>query len=147
MDHIQKPISDVGLTFFVNADGTSRFLGVSEIDSFTSACVGSTITWSSQSKLEDEYTPIIREIAAWLHSHSYIGPVGADILTTFNPRSGEQELQIVDLNVRTIGSLCLPLLRTHFTSRGCDAATSFSLQVEGSRDDFVAKHKSEFERG
>ncbi|ROT39016.1 solid-state culture-specific ATP-grasp domain-containing protein [Sodiomyces alkalinus F11] len=54
---------------------------------------------------------------------------------------------IVDLNVRTSGSLALPLLRTHFTSRGLNNASSFTISVRRKREDFLRMFREEFESG
>lgn len=144
MDMVEDPVQDIGLTFFVNADGSPVFLGASEqmIDQSSSAWVGSTITYSSQEQLREKLSSIMYEVAAWLHSHRYIGPAGADIL-----ESSSGEMSIVDLNVRTTGSLCLPLLCSHFTERELDAASSFSIAVSATREEFIAKWSEEFERG
>ncbi|KAF7188337.1 hypothetical protein HII31_10401 [Pseudocercospora fuligena] len=141
---VHDPVQDVGLTFFVKADGTSEFLAASEqmIDRGSSAWVGSTIDYSKQGEWHKTLEPLMQQIGFWLREHAYIGPVGADILET---KSGER--LIVDLNVRTTGSLCLPLLSKHFTSRELNAASSFSITVEQDRDQFIGTWRKEFEEG
>ncbi|WQF84028.1 hypothetical protein CDEST_09042 [Colletotrichum destructivum] len=54
---------------------------------------------------------------------------------------------VVDLNIRTSGSLCLPLLRTHFTSRGLMSASSFSISCSQGRDAFIADFADDFAAG
>ncbi|EME80264.1 uncharacterized protein MYCFIDRAFT_212015 [Pseudocercospora fijiensis CIRAD86] len=141
---VHDPVRDVGLNFFVKADGTSEFLAASEqmIDRVSSAWIGSTIDYSEQDKWRKDLEPRMNQIGSWLHEHAYVGPAGADILET---KSGER--LIVDLNVRTTGSLCLSLLSKHFTSRGLNAASSFSITVEQDRDQFIDTWRDKFKEG
>ncbi|KAF2236781.1 hypothetical protein EV356DRAFT_522160 [Viridothelium virens] len=153
-DLVSDPIGDYGLTFFVTDRGDAIFLAVSEqmIDE-NSAWVGSTINYSRQDALEKRFAPIMNQIAQWLHSYDYYGPAGADILETAGkPRNGElnssnPELHIVDLNVRTSGSMCLPLMKGHFQRRGLRSASSFSIVVKESRESFIKRWQKEFESG
>lgn len=141
---IKDPLANIGMTFFVKANGQAIFLAASEqmIDHDMAAWLGSTIVYSKQDALQRRLAPLLDRIAMWLHEHDYTGPVGADILET---RAGE--LQIVDLNVRTSGSLCLPMLKTHFVQRGCDAVGSFSVIIDASREAFVAQWIDMLESG
>lgn len=82
------------------------------------------------------------QTAKWLHRYGYFGPAGADILET-----QDGEFYIVDLNVRTSGSLGLPLMQTHFTSRGLQCASSISATVRKSRDEFCEQWRGELESG
>ena len=143
-DMVQDPVANLGLTFFATKSGKAIFLGASEqmIDEKSSLWLGSTITYSRQEILKQQLTPIMEQMAGWLHEHDYIGPVGADILQTQNG-----EYQIIDLNVRTSGSMCLPLMKTHFTRRGLDAAGSFSMSVKERREDFVKLFSDGFNQG
>ena len=149
---VRNPIGDYGLTFFVTEGGGAIFLAVSEqmIDA-TKAWIGSTINYPHQPQLEEKFGPIMCEIAAWLGRYGYIGPAGADILETERkPQNGEPrqtEFHIVDLNVRISGSICLPLLRGHFTRRGLQFGSSFSITVKETRDDFIQQWAKEFEEG
>ena len=106
------------------------------------AWVGSTITYSRQPFLQEKFQGMMESAAGWLHSHHYTGPVGADILET---SSGE--MSIVDLNVRTSGSMCLPLLKGHFTCRGLDSASSFQITTKSTREEFINSWKGKFEKG
>ena len=81
-------------------------------------------------------------MGTFLHKQGYFGPAGVDILEMKNG-----DYQIVDLNVRTSGSLSLPLLRTHFTSRGFYSASSISVTVEKSRDAFCEQWQAELKAG
>ncbi|EON97856.1 putative solid-state culture specific atp-grasp domain protein [Phaeoacremonium minimum UCRPA7] len=153
-DLVKDPIGDYGLTFFVYDTGEATFLAVSEqmIDG-NNAWIGSTINYTHQGKLYQKFEPLMKKTAAWLSKHGYYGPAGMDILETRTPgetdsHTGEQTAyHIVDLNVRTSGSLCLPLLRGHFTSRSMNCASSFSITVKGGRDEFIEKWKDGFESG
>ena len=146
---VADPVGDYGLTFFVTDSGGAIFLAVSEqmLDK-NHSWLGSTIQYSRQPDLETKFSPIMNEIATWLHGHGYYGPANADILESAVVNgSRERRFDIVDLNVRTSGSLCLPLLRGHFTSRGLDCASSFSVTVQATRDNFVERWREDFELG
>jgi hypothetical protein len=151
-DMVADPIGDYGLTFFVTEDGDAIFLAVSEqmIDS-NRAWVGSTINYTHQESLQERFSPIMLEIAAWLHKYGYFGPTGADILETAPVDSESTDstasFHIVDLNVRTSGSICLPLLRGHFLKRGFSCGSSFTITVKATRDEFVKQWRAEFESG
>lgn len=146
-DMVSDPVGNSGLTFFVREDGSAMYLGVSEqmIDS-NSAWIGSTITYSKQQQLEEKFGPIMAQISTWLHEYEYIGPCGADIMETHSA-DGSSNFNIIDLNVRTSGSMCLPMMRHHFSSRGFDCASSFSITVKSDRDNFIDKWSHEFESG
>ena len=142
---IHDPIGDYGLTFFVGEDGVPVFLAASEqVTDSDHAWTGSTIDYGRQSVFRERFTPTMNEIAAWVHKYKYYGPVGADILETRSvdrrPPSREN-YQIVDLNVRTSGSLCLPFLRNHLTSRGIDCASSFGISAKATRNEFIEQWK------
>ncbi|KAJ0166366.1 hypothetical protein CTA2_7575 [Colletotrichum tanaceti] len=64
-----------------------------------------------------------------------------------NPDADFSNFHVVDLNIRTSGSLCLPLLRTHFTSRGLMSASSFSIGCAQGRDAFIADFADDFAAG
>ena len=123
---ITDPIGDYGLTFFVTRTGECIFLCATEqtIDE-SAAWIGSKISYPAQDALKQRFTSITRDIGAWLHHHGYYGPVGADILETApdtcKPKS--TNLHIVDLNVRTSGSLVLGLLGGGISSENWDCHT------------------------
>ncbi|KAK0634011.1 hypothetical protein B0T14DRAFT_415307 [Immersiella caudata] len=153
-DLVKDPIGDYGLTFVVTEEGEAIFLAASEqmIDE-SNAWIGSTINYEHQEGLYEKFKPLMERTAKWVAQHGYYGPVGIDILETETPgqtdsHTGEQTAyHIVDLNVRTSGSLSLPLLKGHFASRGLSCASSFSVTVKGTRRDFIEKRKKEFESG
>lgn len=149
------PGSDFGLTFFVTSSGKAHFLAAAEQmlaqssapgkggdGGAASAWVGSKIDYPRQGALRERFEPIMQRIAGWIAERGYVGPVGADVLET-----EQGELFIVDLNVRTCGSVSLPLLRGHFEGRGLGCASSFSIAVKGGRREFVEKWRAEFEEG
>lgn len=144
MTMVIDAVNDYGLTFFVGEDGSPTFLAMSEqmIDRASSAWTGSKISYPHQANLQRKFGDVMHQTAKWLHQHGYFGPAGADILETQNG-----EFYIVDLNVRTSGSLCLPLLQTHFTSRGFQCASSISATVRKSRDEFCEQWRGELESG
>ncbi|RTE71967.1 hypothetical protein BHE90_013618 [Fusarium euwallaceae] len=143
-DLIQDPIGDYGITFFVNEKGRQPiFLGVSEqIIEDDTAWVGSIIDYSQQNELRRKFSSLVVQTSEWLQSHGYVGPAGADVL-----EDADGMLYIVDLNARTTGSCSLPLLKTHFTSRGLDCASSFAVDVEKRRDEFIDMFSREFQEG
>jgi hypothetical protein len=163
-DLISNPAGDYGLTFVVTASGEALFLAAAEqmlTDDGSSAWIGSTIHYARQDALRKKFEGLMGSIARWVAGHGYVGPVGADILcsATPNPNSSNKEdceteegdgargCYIVDLNVRTSGSVSLPLLRDHFTSRGLECASSFSIGVKGGRREFLEKWRGPFEEG
>lgn len=143
-DMIKDPVADYGLTFFVGETGDAVYLAASEqiIDRENASWIGSTISYQQQPPLEKRFGPLINRVATYLHKEGYIGPAGIDVLQT---RYGD--FQIVDMNVRTSGSLCLPLLQKHFTSRGYDSASSLSVTVTESRTDFCKQWSTELQAG
>ena len=145
-------VGDWGLTFFVTRGGGCVFLAVTEqiVDS-TKAWIGSTISYNAQDSLKQKFTPIMHEIGNWLHQHDYYGPCGADILEA--APKGENDdtsttLNIVDLNVRTSGSLVLGLMKGHFLERrDLHEASSFSISMKMARDPFIRNFEDQFQKG
>lgn len=149
-DMVADPVGDYGITFFVHQDGSSTFLAASEqMTDESHAWVGSNIRYPHQAELKKRFTPLVEQISKFLHEKGYYGPVGADALETKSQKDGsnETELNVVDLNVRTSGSICLPLLRTHFEKRGLTCASSFSITTKDGRDEFIERWQDEFESG
>ena len=149
---ITDPVGDWGLTFFVTRAGECIFLAVTQqvVDS-TKAWIGSTISYTAQDSLKQKFTPVMQEIGMWLHKYGYYGPCGADILETApnsDDGNGSSTLYIVDLNVRTSGSLVLGLMRGHFSERRClHEASSFSVTVKMDRESFIKKFEAQFQEG
>jgi hypothetical protein len=144
-DLVPDPVGDHGLTFIVTASGSAEFLAAAEqiiTDDGSSAWVGSTIHYNRQSSLRERFAPLMTRIAKWVAKQGYVGPVGADVL-----ESREGGFFIVDLNVRVSGSVSLPLLRSHFVGRGLECASSFSIVLRGTRDEFINKWRRQFEEG
>ncbi|KAI6333426.1 hypothetical protein MCOR29_000993 [Pyricularia oryzae] len=158
-DMVAEPVGDYGVTFFVTEDPETNpiFLATSEQVVEGTAWIGSTIRYDRQDELKAKFTPLVRVIARWLRQHGYVGPAGADVLETAPhshkcPESGGEgadfsHFHIVDLNVRTSGSLCLPLLRSHFQQRGMQSASSFSISTNKTRDEFMDLFREDFEAG
>ncbi|KAL8906863.1 MAG: hypothetical protein Q9171_006097 [Xanthocarpia ochracea] len=147
---IIDPIGDWGLTCFVSRSGECTFLAVTrQVVDPSKAWIGSTITYTDQDSLETRFTPIMQKIGAWLSKHGYYGPCGADILESRRGRSnGSPQFDIVDLNVRTSGSLVLGLMKGHFSKRrGLHEASSISINVEMARDAFIRTFESKFREG
>jgi hypothetical protein len=160
-DMVKDPIGDYGVTMFVKEGGGFELLGVSQQQTDEGgAWIGSEIDYGRQDELKEKFSDIISQIAAWLAAYGYYGPAGADILesqidkhasqndeSSSHPEQLATHFDIVDLNVRTSGSLCLPLLRSHFTSRDLQHASSFSVTVEQTRREYVKRWHEEFESG
>ena len=152
-DLVEKIVGNCGLTFLVTASGDAIFLAVADqmIDSNTQGWIGSIINYPLQTQLEQKFSPIMGDIATWLHGHGYSGLATADILETerdpINGASRQTDFHIVDLNVRTSGSLSLPLLRSHFMDRGLQFASSFLITVRMTRDEFIRQWQKAFESG
>ncbi|EAA36255.2 hypothetical protein NCU01860 [Neurospora crassa OR74A] len=159
---VRDPVGDYGVTFLVRKGGEATFLAASEqMINEDNAWIGSTINYARQDRLKEKFEGIMRQTAEWVGKHGYIGPVGIDVLETkdipkdelvqgngISSADGEKTAQyIVDLNVRTSGSLALPLLKGHFTSRGMTCASSFSTTLRGSRKQFMETWREEFETG
>ena len=149
-EQVIDPVGDYGLTFFVTKSGECIFLAVTEqtVDS-NKAWIGSKISYSKQDTLRHKFNTIMHAIGAWLHHHGYYGPIGADILETASQSNQEPgELLITDLNVRTSGSLSLGLLKGHFSERRyLHEASSFSVNVKMSRENFITKLSKQFKEG
>ena len=149
---ITDPVGDWGLTFFVTRAGECIFLAVTQqvVDS-TKAWIGSTVSYPAQDSLKQKFTPIMQEIGTWLHQYGYYGPCGADILEAApkdHDNNGSTTLYIVDLNVRTSGSLVLGLMRGHFSERrGLHEASSFSINVKMARESFIKNFEGQFQEG
>lgn len=165
---IEEPIADYGITFFVTDQGMDPiYLAVTEqTTTVKGAWIGSTIDYPQQDALKVKFWPLIVKITRWLQDYGYVGPVGADVLETAAPSTSDNEgndtattghpdsyddamsrLFITDLNVRTAGSLCLPLLRGHFVKRQLLFASSFSLSAQSSRESFSLMFSHEIEVG
>jgi hypothetical protein len=152
-DLVKDPVSDTGLTLFVTDTGRCIFLGACEqVIEQGSHWTGNTINYRDQERLNVKFEDLMHRIADFVHKEGYFGPVGADVLETRtsatdgNDGFGSTEdtaFQIVDLNVRTSGSMALPLLRTHFSAnRGLHCAGSFCMTVKNSiRECFIEKWK------
>ena len=149
---ITDPVGDWGLTFFVTRAGECVFLAVTQqvVDS-TKAWIGSTVSYTAQDSLKQKFTPIMQEIGTWLHKHGYYGPCGADILEmapSNDDGTQSKNLYIVDLNVRTSGSLVLGLMGGHFSERrSLHEASSFSVTVKMNRESFIESFERQFQEG
>lgn len=152
---IQDQVANYGVTFCVTDTGGVMFMGVSEqiLASDGKAWAGSIISYKSQKMLQAKLSSLMEETAQWLSKeHDYCGPVGMDVLESkvashANGSEKETALFIVDLNVRTSGSMSLPLLKGHFTSRGLYCAGMCTITTRQSRRTFIDQWRSEFSSG
>lgn len=155
---VQDPVANYGATFFVTDTGGVLFMGISEqlLAHDGKAWSGSTIDYNSQTELQKRMHYLMEQTAQWLHrEHGYCGPVGIDVLETAGeacvdavpqPR-GTRAMHIVDLNVRTSGSMSLPLLRGHFMRLGLFRAGLYTIASERGREDFIKQWEKEFLSG
>ncbi|KAL8725475.1 MAG: hypothetical protein Q9181_006406 [Wetmoreana brouardii] len=149
---ITNIIGDWGLTFFVTRTGECVFLALTQqmVDSKNSY-IGSKISYTAQDRLKEKFTPIMRRIGAWLYSYGYYGPCGADILESTpqdGQSSGGSEFNVVDVNVRTVASLAVAVLRGHFSERrGLHEASSFAISVAMGRNAFIRTYARQFREG
>ncbi|GAB1312470.1 Putative solid-state culture specific ATP-grasp domain-containing protein [Madurella fahalii] len=148
-----KVVGDYGLTFVVTDGGRAEFLAAAEqTTDGSSAWIGSSICYPRQEELRRKFEGLMRRTAEWVGRFGYFGPVGVDVLEAETPAAaaagkGGTECFIVDLNVRTCGSVSLPLLRSHFVGRGLECASSFSIVVKGGRAEFIRRWQGPFEEG
>ncbi|ROV91364.1 hypothetical protein VMCG_09707 [Cytospora schulzeri] len=153
---VKDIIGNYGVTLFVTDTGDVIFMGVAEqlFASDGKAWTGSIINYEKQGMLQERLKPVMEQTAQWLSKgQGYHGPVGIDILETemvgdTARHNGERPpLQIVDLNVRVAGSMSLPLLKSHFTSRGLQCASVSMVTMRHGRPEFIARWKDDFESG
>ena len=77
------PIANYGLSFFVTEGGGTIFVGVSEqVPDVSNGWTEASIDYSEQHSLEMRLTPLMKDIAAWLWGHGYIGLVEANVVET-----------------------------------------------------------------
>ncbi|EJD36095.1 hypothetical protein AURDEDRAFT_92825 [Auricularia subglabra TFB-10046 SS5] len=141
-------IEDIAATLspalFVQYGGTPVFLGCTEQQMDQGRWVGGSISYTAQPSLQKRVQRTVDDIARFLWSRGYYGPVGADVL---EDSKGNQ--WIVDLNVRTPSSLVLAVLRTHFwVQRNMDLSRVMpDLRPTVDRDEFVRGLEDEFRAG
>ena len=128
-------VNSYGLTFFVGrANGACRFISCSHQD-FDKAgfWTGGFIEYLQQRDLEIRFNGTMRLVGAFLSSKAYYGPVGIDVLE--DAHGGQW---VVDMNVRTPGSLPVGVLKGHFSKeRGLHVAYMLSgIRLPYSRETF-----------
>lgn len=157
-DCVPDLLGNFGITFFATDTGDVIFMGVTEqqIASDGKAWTGSVINYEKQGEPREKFSPLMEQTAQWLSQrHGYHGPVGIDILEskmvgesdTDSEEGDRSTLQIVDLNVRVSGSMPLPLLKSHFTSRGLHCASVSMVMMRDGRWEFISRWRQEFESG
>ncbi|KAI0404392.1 hypothetical protein F4802DRAFT_598092 [Xylaria palmicola] len=157
---IENPTTTWGLSFFVT-EHEPIFLAVTELILLEGRYyIGSVVHYDRQDELKRKFQILVEDISSWLRGCGYIGPVGVDVLETSKPAQNPQtrtgadgeirehsKFHILDINARTSGQLCLPLLRSHFTGHGLDCAATFFLRVLKRREEFIAMFEDEFKIG
>ncbi|MFK7767392.1 MAG: ATP-grasp domain-containing protein [Mariniblastus sp.] len=96
---IENITGDFGVQFYLRRDGSVVWLGLTEqhFDENKRWC-GGTYSASLQTRLVDDFSPIILPTADHLYGQGYFGLVGIDIL-----RSGADKFFLVDVNPRLTG--------------------------------------------
>lgn len=139
------PGTAVAHSFFVTKTGRAVFTGCCEqvIDT-RGNWNGAVIDYQRQEELQTLYGPTMDQIAAYVHSRGFYGPLGADIMLN---DSGHQF--VIDLNVRLTGSYVLGLLRGHFSARrGLHYASLLTpVAFRGDRDQFEGQFAAELTEG
>lgn len=137
------------LNFFINRDGSVKFLG--SCNQLGTRISGggrqhTSLTWSDQEKLQKKFQATLNDIGKVLHDHTgYHGPCGADIM--INPEENDKQY-VIDLNVRTPISLALYPLGTHCKTRGFDVCAIYEcLLLSKSREDLEEMFAREFSEG
>ncbi|THC95817.1 hypothetical protein EYZ11_004687 [Aspergillus tanneri] len=138
------PGDTVGVSLFVTQQGRAIFIGCStqNLDS-SGRWAGGLMSYPDQPRLEKEYADVIRQIATYLHSKGYYGPVGADIMK--DPATGRH--LVIDLNVRVTGSYALGCLKNHFGKRGLSQGYICQFGVHCSRQMYLEHFRKEVEEG
>ncbi|KAI1290580.1 hypothetical protein F5Y03DRAFT_403909 [Xylaria venustula] len=171
---IEAPIGTWGLSFFVTEDANNPiFLAVTELMLVARRFyIGSSVHYDRQGELKMKFESSVNDMSRWLHGFGYVGPVGVDVLETIttkinasaspgsvessssqtktqipSSRRKDSNFHIIDINCRTLGQLCLPLLRTHFTSRGLVCAASFPIRILKTREQFIDLFEGDFVTG
>lgn len=141
-----RAVNSYGLTFFVSrANSTYHFIRCLNQD-FDKAGfrTGGYIDYLQQPCLEMRFSALMNKAGALLFARGYYGPVGIDVLE--DAHGGQW---IVDMNVRTPGSLPVGVLKGHFsTKRGLHVAYMLSgIRLPYSRDEFLEHFRVQFEDG
>lgn len=141
-----RAVNSYGITFFVRrANGACRFISCSnQVFDNAGFWTGGLIEYSKQTYLEMRFSATLRMVGTFLFSRGYYGPVGIDVL---EDADGGQ--WVVDMNVRTPGSLPVGVLRGHFsTERGLHVAYMLSgIKLPYSRERFLEVFSAQFEEG
>ena len=139
-------VKSYGLTFFIGrVSGKCRFISCSHQDfDKTGFWTGGYIEYLQQTALEVQFTDLLQKVGTYLFSRGYYGPVGIDVLE--DAHGGHW---VVDMNVRTPGSLPVGVLKGHFSAeRGLHVAYMLSgIRLPYSREGFLEAFKMQFEEG
>jgi len=96
---IEDVVSDDGVQFYLQKDGTIVWVGLTQQKfNESNRWCGGTYSHHLQKKMIDPFEPIIEATANLLHQRGYFGLVGVDILTTENG-----DCFLVDVNPRLTG--------------------------------------------
>lgn len=138
------PGEAVALSLFVTQEGRAVFNACCHqlIDN-EGKWGGNYVDYRAQDELAAKYADIASQLARHTRSKGYWGPFGADIMTD---AQGQQ--LVIDMNVRVIGSHPLGALRGFFQQRGLNVAICFfPVIIKGTKDEFAAGFKREFDAG
>ena len=132
------------MSLFITPKGRAVFVSCCEqiIDS-AGIWKGSTIDYERQQELEEEFTPLMKRVAAHVYKQGFTGGMGFDVMTD---QRGDQ--LVVDMNVRLTGDFFMGPLRSHYKSRGMRYSYFISpLVFAGNRDSFEKIFGAELQAG
>jgi hypothetical protein len=134
-----------GVSFFVTQSGQHHFLGATRQDFDEGGFwTGGSIDYEIQPQERERFDETVSQVARFLHTRGYYGPVGIDVLEDTN----EQQF-VVDMNVRVPGSLPLGLLgRFFYRERGLQHGyIVLGVRFAMSREEFLRAFRPQVEAG
>ena len=143
-DVVLDAVATRAVSFFVLKDGKYVFISsVRQLMSTGNRWLGASIFYSEQAALEARMASTMQKVSEFLHSMSYFGPVGIDVIEDVRGA-----LWVVDLNVRAASSHILGVLgEHHFSPRGMDCACLISRSLAMGREVFGEMMGAQIEQG
>ena len=136
---IENIVGDTGIQFYLRKDGSVVWLGLTQQQFNAKArWCGGVFTASEQEDGRHRYEAAVLATARCLHSHSYFGVVGIDVLTDAD---GQQFL--VDVNPRLTGVTPFLMASRRFADQGLTEGVYVASQTfDGSLDELYAAVES-----
>ncbi|KAH9873933.1 hypothetical protein IAQ61_004560 [Plenodomus lingam] len=138
------PGDAVALSLFITKDGKAVFNACcTQLVDSEGNWGGGSLDYREQDQLREKYRSIMAQLASYVHTLGYWGPMGADIMTD---EEGHQ--LVIDMNIRVTGSHPLGALRGHFTRLGLNVAVLlFPLLLRLTKDQFEREFEEELHSG